>query len=126
MWLYICAAKRELEFCEKTFGYPENVMKLTGLARYDNLTNKQSDEKFILVLPTSREWLARPIKEYKKYDDVYHFENTEYYKAWRNFLTDSEVLGALEEKNLKIVFFLCSGKTELPPYGEIKMAPLNN
>ena len=106
VWLYTCAAKRELEYSEKTFGYPENVMKITGLARYDNLFNEETDEKFILVLPTSREWLARPIKEYKKYDDVYHFENTEYYKAWREFLTDSAVLSALEKKNLKIVFFL--------------------
>lgn len=106
VWLYTCAAVREIDYCEKKFMYPPNVMKLTGLARYDNLFNESADDDFILVIPTSREWLARPIKEYKKYDDIHCFTNTLYFKSWYSFLTDDSVLNTLRERNIKIVFFL--------------------
>ncbi len=106
MWLYICSAERELEYCKKTFGYPEKNITMTGLARFDNLDDSLLEEKTIFIMPTSREWLARPIKEYEKYDDIKHFENTEYYKAWSEFLTDKEFNKRIEELGLNVVFFL--------------------
>ena len=35
--LFICGAKDEYEYIKKEFGYPEEYVKYTGLARFDNL-----------------------------------------------------------------------------------------
>lgn len=106
MWLYICSAKRELDFCQKNFGYPERTIFLTGLCRFDNLNNDILDKKTVFVFPTSREWLARPINEYEKYDNIYDFENTEYFKEWSSFLTNKKVNDCIEAKKLNLIFFL--------------------
>ena len=106
MWLYICSAKRELDYCEANFGYPEGSMVLTGLCRFDNLDNSITDKKTVFIMPTSREWLARPIKEYEKYDNVNDFSDTEYYKSWCAVLTDKKFNECVEKNNLEVVFFL--------------------
>lgn len=106
MWTYVCSAKREMEFCQQNFGYPEGSIVLTGLCRFDNLNAEVLDKKTVFIMPTSREWLARPIKEYEKYDDINVFENTEYFKAWAGFLENEVVNQKIEEKGLEVIFFL--------------------
>lgn len=106
VWLYTCAAQREYEYCKNMFHYPDDCIVLTGLSRYDNLEDKPVKNKFVLIMPTSREWLARPIKEYEKYDDVSHFENTEYYHYWKSLLETPEFIETLNENGMSAVFFL--------------------
>ncbi len=106
MWLYICSAKKEAAYCAERFGYPEGSIALTGLCRFDNLDNSIVDNKTVFIMPTSREWLAHPIREYQKYDDIYHFENTEYYKNWSSFLTDPKLNKVIENNSLNVIFFL--------------------
>lgn len=106
LWLYICAAERERKYVLEKFGYPTDAVTLTGLARYDNLDDTLVDGKTVLIMPTSREWLARPIHEYQKYDDISHFENTEYYRNWKAFLTNSVFQSVIKSKQLHVVFFL--------------------
>ena len=106
MWLYICSSKKEMNYCKKRFNYPENNVVLTGLCRFDNLDNHIMDNKTIFIMPTSREWLAHPIKEYQKYDDIYHFENTDFFKHWSDFLTNKSFNQMIENHNLEVIFFL--------------------
>lgn len=106
MWLYICTVQKELDYCLEKFGYPPNAMVLTGLCRYDNLLSEIQNENMIFIMPTHREWLSRPIKEYKKYDNVFNFTDTEYYKSWRAFLLNEDFNKKIEEKNIEVVFFL--------------------
>ena len=106
MWMYICSSNREKSFCEERFGYPKGSIVLTGLCRYDNLNNDILDKQTVFIMPTSREWLARPIKEYEKYDDIYDFSKTEYFNAWKNFLINSKVNEIITKYKLNVVFFL--------------------
>lgn len=106
MWLYVCSAQREMDYCNEKFGYPEGSIVLTGLCRFDNLNNELLDNKTVFIMPTSREWLARPIDDYKKYDDIYAFENTEYFNAWKDVLTSEKFNNCITENGLDVVFFL--------------------
>ncbi len=117
-WLYVCSAKQEYEFCKEKFGYPEDSIVLTGLCRFDNLNNDITDEKTIFVMPTRREWLARPIKEYEKYDNIYDFRETEYFKAWSEILTNSKLNDYIEKKKLNVIFFLHPGIQKYSKYFE--------
>lgn len=106
MWLYICSASQEKEYCLEHFGYPKESIALTGLCRYDNLNHELLDKRTIFIMPTSREWLARPINEYKRYDDIYSFDKTEYFNAWKNVLTDNRFNECIRKNGLNVVFFL--------------------
>lgn len=106
MWLYICTTKKEYDYCKETFGYTDKNMALTGLCRFDNLDDSIKDAKTVFVMPTSREWIAHPIKEYTKYDDIDNFANTEYFRCWKSFLEDEAVNACIEKKGLEVVFFL--------------------
>jgi len=106
VWLYTCGAKREYDYVKEKFGYSDKVAVLTGLSRYDNLNDSILDKKTVLIIPTSREWLARPINDYLKYDDIKHFENTEYYKNWMRLLKNQKFNETISSYGLHVVFFL--------------------
>lgn len=106
MWLYICSSKQEYAFCKDKFGYKDENMALTGLCRFDNLNDSIKDEKTVFIMPTSREWIAHPIKEYNEFDDIDDFSNTEYFEAWKNLLEDLKFNQCIEENDLEVVFFL--------------------
>lgn len=93
--IFICGAKREYEFIKEKFGYPEQNVVYTGLARFDNL-NLASNNKdnMILICPTWRNW----IKTQKEFDIFMNY----YY----NLLSDNELIKRLEEKNIFINFVM--------------------
>ena len=106
--LFVCAAKRELEFVENNFGYKgKNIVKLLGLCRFDNLINAPSvlKPKQILVMPTWRDWLARKVASSKKYDDMTDFTKTEYFTVWNSFLHNSSLHELLLKYGYTLVFF---------------------
>lgn len=106
MWLYICSSKKEQAFCKRTFGYPSDSIALTGLCRYDNLNDTLIDKKTIFIMPTRREWLSRPVKDYTKYDYIYDFPRTEYYNAWKKVLEDQTFNKCIIDNKLDVIFFL--------------------
>ena len=94
--IFICGAKPEFEFVNETFGYRNGEVKYTGLARYDKLHDIEV-KKQILCMPTWRKYL--------KYDPHIKLEESEYVKKWNSLLTDSELIAALRENNIQMVFY---------------------
>lgn len=115
MRLFVTSVPREYAFVRDTFGYPDGYVQMPGLARYDNLFPETSEEKYILVMPTWRKWIAHTVT-----DSVEHaesFAETEFAKAWKHFLTDPFV-SELKEKNIRFVFYLHRNMQKFASYFE--------
>lgn len=92
--MFVCGARREYEFLLETLDQGPNVLKYTGLARYDYLNNKM--KKNILIMPTWRMNL------------FYHtdkFKETLYFKVWNGVLNDKRLHRLLEIYNYKLIFY---------------------
>lgn len=92
--LLICGAKPEYDYIQEKFGYPEGIVKYTGLARFDNLPNDSIGKRQILLMPTWRYWL--------KDED---FVSSEYYLKYVEFLSSKLLHKILDEKNVTLVFY---------------------
>ena len=92
MKLFVCGAYPEYLYVRNNFGHPQNVVKYTGLARFDNLHNI-SKKKQILVMPTWRNWCDAD------------FEKTQYYKCWNELLNNKLLVDCLEKYNVDLVFY---------------------
>ena len=100
--LFICGAKKEYEFVKDTFGYPENFVKYTGLARFDNLYENNVNKKQILLMPTWRSWLGRDLNKMSKCED---FTNTLYFNSWNNLLKNERLSAFLDENDIQLYFY---------------------
>lgn len=94
--VFICGALAEYNFVRDNFRHPENVVQLTGLARYDTLLNEDNNSQ-ILIMPTWRKWLNNLPKE--------KFAQSEYFQAYYELLADGEIQNWLKNAGLKIVFY---------------------
>jgi len=103
--LFVCAARKEYDFVKTNFHYPDSVVKLLGLCRYDNLNKENTKKNQILIMPTWRDWIARPVKQSNKYDDISEFTKTEYFKCWNSLLNNTELHNSLAENDLTVIFF---------------------
>ncbi len=85
------------------YGFDKDVVKLTGLPRYDLLENKS--EKTILIMPTWRSSLATGIDsktgKRKRYPG---FENSEYCKFYNKLINDEELVKELKSYGYKGLF----------------------
>ena len=90
----ICGARDEYNFIKDNFGYPEEYVKYTGLARFDNLHNNNVNKKQILVIPTWRNWLGRETNMLQKKEV---FTETKYFKSWKKFLDNKKLLKYLKD-----------------------------
>lgn len=92
---FICGAKREYEYVKEKYGYPENNVCYTGLARFDELKlEENTNNKLILIAPTWRKWIKN------KNDFKIFMEN--YY----SILENAELQTALLENNIEIQLVL--------------------
>lgn len=103
--LFVCSAQPEWEYVNKHYGYPEGRVRLLGLTRFDRLHGIEADQNLIVVMPTWREWLARPVKSNKSLDDLEHFENTEYCIRWNEFLNSPELDRILKQYGKHMIFY---------------------
>ena len=89
------------------YGYDQSVVKLTGLARYDNLINDGKKYHSILIAPTWRAYLAPQIKPGEQ-ERLYNpsFVHSSYYKFYNRLFNDEEFIDTLKSYNYKIKFFL--------------------
>ena len=93
--IFICGAKREYEYVKEKYGYPENNVCYTGLARFDDLElEENTNNKLILIAPTWRKWI-------KSQNDFKIFMENYY-----SILENAELQTALLENNIKIQLVL--------------------
>ena len=92
MKLFVCGAYPEYQYIKESFGHPVDVVRYTGLARFDNLHNS-TKKKQILVMPTWRSWCN------------VDFENSQYYKCWNELLNNKLLVEYLEKYNVNLVFY---------------------
>lgn len=107
MTLFICSAQAEYDsVVNGGYLFDEDTVKLTGLARYDNLVNnKQEPENIIALMPTWRSTLVGEIisgTQDRKYNPK--FKETEYFKFYNGLINDKRVIDCLKKNNYKILF----------------------
>lgn len=95
--LFICGAKPEYEYLLKNAYLDDKILKLTGLARYDNYYGEE-DGGYILVMPTWRYNIS-------KINTIEEFANTKYVKIWNSLINNKVLNTALSKEGLKLVFY---------------------
>lgn len=103
--LFICGAKPEYDYVKSKFGYPEKNIKYLGLCRFDQLHGISINKKQIVFMPSWRNWIVLKSKNSKKYDDISHFKNTEYYKKIQEFICNKKIIEFLEKNEIDLYFY---------------------
>lgn len=111
--MIVCSTHEERAYLTQQCGFADSVVKLTGLARWDQLHDCEIKRNQILFMPTWRRWLSAD-----------NFVDSEYYRTLSSFLTMSQLHDYLKENELTLVFsphpeiqkFLCHFRElHLPP-----------
>lgn len=86
------------------YGFDKNVVKLTGLARYDKLKNaKVKYNNSIMLAPTWRASLVGPVNTVtKKREYNPKFKDSELYKFYQKLFNDKELLKKIEDNKCMI------------------------
>ncbi|MCT3192164.1 teichoic acid biosynthesis protein [Lacticaseibacillus rhamnosus] len=96
---FVTSSENEANIIKNDFGYDDDEVIVTGLARWDKLVNKATpSNRTIFVLPTWRGWMDGVLE-----DD---FIKTDYYEQYQRFLGSQELADLLEESNVKLHFLL--------------------
>lgn len=89
-----------------TYKFTAKEAVLTGLPRHDALINSTiKSEKMILVMPTWRPSLLGKVISGTERELLADFVESEYAKAWYNFLSNENLKTAAEKEGYSIVFF---------------------
>lgn len=103
--LYCCASPFERENISRPiYGYEPEMLKMTGLARYDGLKNKE--QKQILITPTWRKGLVHTKGVGMKNDHSGHFKETAYYRIYNSLINDGRLIACAKEQGYRIIFLL--------------------
>lgn len=95
--IFISGAKKEYKYLLENFGFDKDTIKLTGLARYDNLKGKTNND--ILLMPTWRKKYFYTISDKK-------FKQTDYYKKFNNLINNDRLIEYLRRNDSKLIFYL--------------------
>ncbi|MBQ4129466.1 MAG: CDP-glycerol glycerophosphotransferase family protein [Ruminococcus sp.] len=102
---YTTSSKYEVEhILRPVYGYREDEVALTGLARFDGLKN--NDQKQILITPTWRRNLVGGAQRNstRQYSDA--FKKTSYYKIYNSLINDPRIIEVAKKTGYKIIFLL--------------------
>lgn len=107
--MFVAATENEYKsLLEYKYYFGKDVVKLTGMPRYDTLLKKQKiykPKKQIMLSLTWRNSLSSPVDK-KTGERFYNpdFKKSDYFKFINNLLNDKKLLEALEKYNYKIKF----------------------
>lgn len=101
--MFICGAKPEYDYVDEIYGYPNGILKYTGLCRYDGLHNINVNKKQILIMPTWRNWFNLNSKNSDGKKE--NFETSEYLKKWNEVLKSPKLKEILKENELQLIFY---------------------
>ena len=93
---FACGGKMEYDYIASQFGFPEGVVRYSGLCRYDNLIRGNQPSNEILVMPT---WRG------SNYPQGKAFYETAFYKHFQALLNNPQLARMLEERDLKLIFY---------------------
>lgn len=97
--LFIVSSEVEKQIIKQYFGYKEDEIAVTGLARWDVLEDKSvPNEKMILMMPTWRNWLEEVTEE--------EFRCSDYFKNYSQLLNNKCLHTFLEQQNVKLIFYI--------------------
>ena len=102
--MIVSGAKPESEYLIETFGFSSDVIKYTGLARFDGLHNFNINKNQILLMPTWRKWLNKS-----------NIKDSDYFRTYSNLLINRELHSLLDKKGLRLIFY---PHYEIQPYIE--------
>lgn len=105
MSLFTTSTTREWEAVNNGYGYPEGVVKLLGLPRFDLLHNVSVNKNQILIMPTWREWIGTDSLSKNLQKDIKDFKQTTYFKKWNAFLNSEKLLETCKKSGAKIMFY---------------------
>lgn len=100
MSMFVTSAQPEYEsVLYGNYGYGKDVVKLTGLPRYDKLVQDIPKKKQVIFLPTWRQELAGNIDMYtgeREYNEG--FKETEFCKFYNKLMNDDRLLEVMRAK----------------------------
>lgn len=106
--LYFIASKYERDNLEHhAYNYKGfDIIRLTGIARYDGLKN--NDQKQILISPTWRMYNAMPVTSSEGVQREYNpeFKHTIYYKIYNDLINNEKLLSCARKTGYKIKYLL--------------------
>ncbi len=104
--LFVTSAKKEYDsILNDRYGYTSNEVKLTGLPRYDNLSNES--QKLIAFMPTWRHYLSGKTDAAtgkRLYNPM--FNKSEYFQFYNKLINDKELLKEMKAKGYTGIFVI--------------------
>ena len=102
---FVTSTKPEYQsILEGNYGYTEKEIWLTGLPRYDRLSERK-DPKLITVMPTWRRYLMAGLeKEKMRYSLIQDFEQSEFFRFYHDLLSDPTIIKVCEQYGYQLAF----------------------
>lgn len=101
--MFVTSTALERDYVIDKFGYTDEIIKLTGLPRFDNLHQNRTNNKKIVIMPTWRSWFNLKSKQGEGLDK--DFKNSEYLKKWKEFLECEQINSLIEKYKLEVIFY---------------------
>ena len=97
--LFVCGARREAEYVQEHYGYPEGIVRWLGLCRYDNLALRTGRDRsrMILLMPTWRLYFG----EYSEKE----FMGSGFFQTMQAFLQSEKLADLLKRYDYRLVFY---------------------
>lgn len=93
---FLTSSPQEYEsILQNNYHYDENIVKLLGLPRYDNLKNEEN-KKQILIMPSWRNYLAG-----KRDEEILE---SEFYKQFNSLLNNEKLIDIAKKYGYEIIF----------------------
>ena len=99
MEYFVATSDIEQKIIVDNFDYEKENVPITGFTRWDALSDKRDDgDRFILIMPTWRQWLEGVNDE--------DFVESDYYRNYMDLLTSDRMKEILERNGLRAVLYL--------------------
>lgn len=92
------ASNKEKNYIKKEYGYSENKVGVTGLARWDSLADTSQKTNEIAIIPSNRSWLEGA--------ESSRFMDSEFCQKYTQLLKNPKFNEILSENGLKAIFYV--------------------
>lgn len=102
---YYCASRYEIEnLSQPSYDYKKEVLRLTGIPRYDGLVS--DSKKQILIAPTWRSYLASPSVMGKERPYNPEFAGSDYFRIYCDLLKNEKLCETAQKYGYRILYLL--------------------